>query len=327
MISIKKLVICGVMTIPLMLVSVVSALPVNAADNDTSKYNVQISPPSQKVSLEPGTTYNGTFGVNNIGNEEFEYTVSATPFSVSGRDYRQDFDVRNTYNQMADWISIDDATGKVSPNESNTVHYTVKVPDDAPGGTQVASIAVSVNNKANSNIQTITRVAMILYAKIPGDVRETGEIKENNISSIVFGGNKITASSLISNTGNTYGDAKYIMKAFPFGSNEEVYTNEEDPLERTILPETERYNTLMWEDTPQLGLFTVEQTIEFMGKTSTTSKLVIVCPVWLIVIFVALILAIIFTIVTRARSRKQSKRESSTSRSHSESHDKSEDKE
>lgn len=287
--------------------------PVSAED-DPSGYHVQISPATQKISLEPGDVYRGTFKVSNIGEKEFEYTLSAIPYSVTNDNYDPDYDTRNSRNQLADWITFDTESGKIKPNVNNEIHYTVTVPEDVPGGGQYAALAVSVNNGEEGSIQTISRVVLKLYAKVAGDTREEGEILENKVTNFVFGGGKITATSKLSNTGNVDADATYTVRIYPFGSGEEVYTNEAEPDVRTILPDTERYNTVIWEETPSLGLYTVEQTIDYLGQTSTTKKFVIVCPLWLIVIFIALIFAIIFTLVSRARARKLEEAESSNSR-------------
>ncbi len=288
-----------------------SIAPVSALEGE---HNVQISPPTQKIALEPGEVYHGTFKVSNIGVSEYDYKLTSIPYSVTNNNYDPDFTTETTYNQLHKWVTFEDDEGSVPSNESRDVHYTVTVPEDVPAGGQYAGLAVSVNNEEQGSMQTVTRVVMKLYASIAGDTREEGEIAENKVSSFVFGGGKITSTSLIKNTGNVHADATYIMRVYPLGSNEEVYTNEEDPSVRTILPETERYFTLTWEDTPSIGLYTVEQVIDYMGQTSTTKKFVIVCPLWLIVIFAALIFAVVFTLVSRARSRKQEAKESSSSR-------------
>ena len=232
---------------------------------------------------------------------------------------------------MHSWITFSQDTVHLDAGEGIEMHYTIDVPQDVPNGGQYAAIMAETEEASGSSsaLKANSRVAMKVYARIAGETRESGNIIENNVPGIVFGGNLVTTTSLVENTGNVHQEAKYIMRVFPFGSGEEVYTNEEDPTKATILPETKRYYSLTWEQTPQLGLYTVEQVVEFAGQTSTTSKLVVICPIWLLIIFIALILAIIFTIVTRARSRKQERRESSASRSHhsSEKHEKSEDKE
>ena len=281
--------------------------PVSALEGER---NVQISPPMQKIALQPGEVYHGTFKVSNIGFNDFNYTLSSIPYSVTNDNYDPDFVTETTYNQLAKWVTFEKDSGHVDSNGIQEVHYTVTVPEDVPAGGQYAGLAVSVNNGEQGGMQTVTRVVMKLYAAIAGETREEGEILENKVTSFVFGGGKISATSLLKNTGNVHADAKYILKVYPLGSDDEIYSNEDQPLERTVLPETQRYNTLTWEETPSLGLYTVEQTIEYMGQTSTTKKFVIVCPLWLIVIFTALIFAIIFTLASRARTRKQEAKES-----------------
>lgn len=304
--------------IGILALSAATILPTFAADDQKYMHYLQISPVSQKISLEPGSTYNGAFKVNNIGDGDFEYTIGVAPYSVTGDNYSPSYENDTTYTQLSKWITFDKENGNLKPNESAEIKYTINVPSDVPNGGQYAAITASVDNNDNTNVKTVSRAAMIVYAHVVGETRETGNIVENSLPGFVLGGNKISATSLVENTGNVHSEAKYTLKAYPFGSSEEVYTNEENPDTRIILPETKRYNTLTWEETPQLGLYTVEQTIEFMGQTSTTSKLVLVCPIWLIVIFIALIFAIIFTVVMRARSRKQGRKESSSSRDHAE---------
>ena len=59
---------------------------------------------------------------------------------------------------------------------------------------------------------------------------------------------------------------------------------------------------------PQIGIFSVEQTIEFAGQVSTNKKLVLICPLWLLFVIFALLFFIIFWLVSRARSRKRARR-------------------
>lgn len=290
-------------------VSATATIPVHADEGgmvESKGARIGVTPVVEKVSLSPGEEYTGTFKVVN-GSEDmdFKYKVYATPYQVKDKNYSTDFVTTNAYTKLAEWITFDKDGGSVNAKSTDTVTYTIKVPQDVPAGGQYAAIMAELDNSEKSSVQTTSRAALTVYAHIAGQTRQEGTIKENNVPGMVFGGNKITTTSLVENKGNIDVDATYTLKVFPFGSSEEIYTNEDSPTVRTILPETERYNTMIWEETPQLGLYTVEQTIEYMGTTSTTSKLVLVCPIWLIVLFIALILAIIFTVVSRVRSRKQ----------------------
>lgn len=306
--------VLGALFAAVLTLTAVATVPALADEDSTGGYNVQVSPPTQKLTLQPGEVYEGSFKVSNIGEETFTYTLDSVPYSVSGENYDPDYRTETSYNQLYKWVKFDKSTGSVDPNNINEVHFTITVPEDVPNGGQYAALTTSVNNGETGNLQTVTRVAMIIYARIPGQTREEGQILENKVPSIVFGGSQITATSLLNNTGNVHNESTSTLKVYPFGSDEEIYTNEENPATHIIMPETTRYVTETWEDTPALGLYTVEHTVEYLGETSTTRKLVLVCPLWLLVIFIALIFAIIFTIVSRARARKTAAAESSSKR-------------
>ena len=98
-------------------------------------------------------------------------------------------------------------------------------------------------------------------------------------------------------------DRTYTLQVYPLFGNEEVYTNEENPEKRTILPETRRLNTMSWDGAPQLGIFRVKQTVKFLDDTKVTEKLVFICPLWFLFVVLAIIFLAIFWIVSRVRGR------------------------
>lgn len=56
-----------------------------------------------------------------------------------------------------------------------------------------------------------------------------------NVPSFLFSG-KITGSAMISNEGNVHSQAVSTLQVFPLFSNEEVFTNEEDPKKSWVMP-------------------------------------------------------------------------------------------
>lgn len=278
------------------------AAPVQA--EEIPKQRLQLSPAKFDLDeLKPGETKEVTLKVQNTGSEKFSYEISVTPYSVVGEEYQQDFNAETNYTDIVDWISLSEAEGEVEPDKQNLVTITVKVPQDVPAGGQYAAVMVRMKEdiKATGEGAAITaykQAGSIIFASVDGETRKTGSIVETKIPSFLFTP-PITATSIVENTGNVHARATYIMQVYPFFGGEEVYTNEEQPTTVTILPETRRLNTLTWDGAPQLGIFKVKQTVKFLDKTEVTEKVVFLCPIWFLLIILAIVFLLIFLIVSR----------------------------
>ncbi len=288
--------------------SILNSTPVFAEDEGVTR--IQISPTKQKISLTPGSNYSGTFKVMNIGVGDFDYSVEATPYTVSGENYEGNYDSKNNYTQIAEWITFDKKTGHLGPGETANVTYYVKVPTDVPAGGQYAALMAQTDsgNADNATVRVVHRVGMILYAAVPGETRASGEIVKNTVNSFYFDP-PITVSSLVKNTGNIEQTATYTTNIWPLFQKETAFSNADNPLTLDIIPETSRFNSITWDGAPSLGIFYVEQTIDFAGETSKVGKLVLICPLWLLFIIFALLFFIIFWLVSRSKDRKREMRE------------------
>ena len=76
-------------------------------------------------------------------------------------------------------------------------------------------------------------------------------------------------------------------------------------MESLILPESERYNTLSWDEAPAVGIFRVRQTIEIFDDVSTVERVVVICPFWLLFVIVVGLIAAILWIVAKFKSRQK----------------------
>lgn len=290
-----------------LILAVVGVSPVFA--DEIPEYRIQMSPAKEDIGeLKPGETYTGTFKVQNTGSKKFDFKVGVSPYTVQDEHYSPNYDVNNQFTDIVNWIKFSNDTGTVEPNGEVEVSYEVKVPVDVPAGGQYAILtAETINEKNTSNnsgIVAVRRVGMLLYSNVEGNTRKTGSIEENKISSILFHP-PISATSIVKNTGNTHATAKYVLQVYPLFGGEEIYTNEENPMTLTILPETRRYNSVDWEGAPHLGIFRVKQTITMFDQTSTTEKIVVLIPLWFLFIILILIFCVIFWIITRIRNRNK----------------------
>ena len=312
--------------VALVVSSILFAL-VPIASVQASGFALTVAPMNQKILVNPGETYEGSFKISNPANstEALYYTLSVEPFYISDKE-EIFFEEYNDSGEIVDWITITVPTeGKLEPNETRDVRFRIDVPDEGvPAGGQYASIVATMSNEkeknssensqidnddASTSINELKRVAHLLYVEIAGHTVKQGKVEDISVPSFLFSGN-IAGSSTVKNTGNVHGTAYYKMQIFPLFSNEEVFSNEENPDERTIMPDRSLYNETIWEETPMIGIFNVKYTVEFEGATAEISKMVIICPIWLLFIILAVIFGIIIWIIMRirARGKKNSKK-------------------
>lgn len=290
--------------------SFVAVPRVSADENGASgdKFSFTMSPMKRKIVINPGESYTGSVSVFNPSSngKDLEYTVLVEPFYVD-EDYNPVYDEPGSYNQIVDWITIEDVNdGVLEPNNSAEINYTINVPLDAPAGGQYASITVAAKATAAGEGVSISEqqaIAHIVFAEIAGETVHSGEILDAETSGFMLSGD-ITASSTIKNTGNVHGTATYTLQVYPLFSSEEVYTNEEDPETRIIVPNRTLYNEISWPGTPGMGIFNVVYTVDFEGVTTQVSKMVIICPIWLMFVIIFVVVAIIIWIIWRARGRR-----------------------
>lgn len=295
--------------------------PAVMAEGDNT-VGFSMSPMDQKIVLEPGDSYTSSLRIHNPGDHSTDvtYEVSVEPFYVND-GYSTIFENVNGRGEMANWITIDSpTTGTLKPNETAEISFTINVPENAPAGGQYATVLASSRTKGQSGdginpmIDEVRRIGHLIFAEVAGNTVRQGEIVDANVPSFLLSGN-IAGTSSIKNTGNVHGTATYKLQVFPLFSNEEVYTNVENPETHTILPDRTYYNETAWDKTPDIGIFNVKYTVEFEGVTTEVSKMVIKCPIWLLFIIFFVIAVIIIWIVMRVRARNNASRRRQTSAS------------
>ena len=294
-----------------LLIEIMVGLPASA--DDDYKINVGVSPMNESIILNPGDTYRGSFSVNNpgYGEEEISYYTEVSPFYVND-DYDPIYENMDGNSDIAKWITVTSgATGTLQPNDVTTVEFEIKVPEEAPAGGQYAVISVivqvsSADGDNGINIGESMAIGHVILAEITGSSVSSGEIYELGVDSFILGG-KIRAYSTVENSGNVHGQAIYGLKVYPLFSDQPVYSNEEMKGKQYILPNRKYRNETVWEETPMVGIFNVQYTVEFMGETSEVTRMVIVCPWWLLILIAIGVILMVLRIVTLVRLRRKPK--------------------
>lgn len=286
----------------------VSFFGANVSAAETVEHHLGVTPTQSDLgTIEPGKSYSSSFKIKNRGSSASEYEIDFAPYSVRGERYEPVYDEESVYTEIASWINVSKGSGELSAGAEEEITFTVQVPENAHGGAQSAIIVIRLKNDGQSSgtaVNTVQQLGYIVFGNVDGEITKTGKVLENKVPSFLFNP-PIMGTSVVENTGNVYTVAKYTLQVFPLFSDEEVYTNEEEPEDNVIFPETKRYNEVTWEGAPHLGIFKVRQTVKIFDDEGVTEKIVFLCPLWFLFIVLLLIFLTIFWIVSRVFKRKR----------------------
>lgn len=283
-----------------------------------------VSPMAQKVVLTPGESYSGIVKVSvpaDGSTSDLEYDASVAAFTMedSAAGYAANMESSNEYSDIVNWVKLSDSdetvdygeslTGVVGVGKTIELKYTINTPGNARGGGHyfavwIKSKAPEIERNGGVGISDSIAIASLVYAETPGDITVSGAISNNDFPGFYLSP-PLTASFAVENTGNTHADVIHYLQVYPLFSDEEIYTNEEDPAMDIVLPGTSRYVSQTWENTPAVGIFKVRQTVYYDSldnEPNVTEKIVIICPVWLLFLIIFIVAALVIWIVMRVRA-------------------------
>ncbi len=275
---------------------------------------MSVNPSEQNIELKPGKHYEKTLSVYNLGRKSFDFEVDVTPYQTGGENYEPDFTTTNNYTKLSSWITFPETKFRVEPGTAQVVTFEIDVPDDITGGGQYAAIIVRMVNSGadEAAVQFVSQIASLIYGHVSGaEAIEEGKMISHSIPSFLLN-NDFRATSTFENTGNIDYKVVETITIRDFFTNREIITPEtvsesNYPIgtsSSTVLPGTKRTIEMVWKNAPQLGVFRVHQTISFLAEEQSFDKIVIICPLWLMVLIGAFILLIIIWIIARIRGRR-----------------------
>lgn len=283
--------------------------------DENSNNTFTLTPMSQNIELSPGETYTGYITIVNPADatSDFEYKVSVNPFSVVGQDYAVDLATEYNRSMITKWITVPESTGTLKPNESRKVEYTIKVPDDAPGGGQYAALTVTNNNETGNNdglsVHSVLEMASVVYAQVDGETIHDTHILENNIPGFALT-TPVTLTATLQNNGNVHEFASYTITVTDFFTGQVILPTEEADghYSEVIMPETTFHSQREISNLPTIGVVKVTQTIRLNGEVSTAESNIIICPIWFMVLIIATLAALITTIVLIVKKHRKHKK-------------------
>ena len=262
-----------------------------------------LSPMKQEIELKAGDVYEGSVLLANpeVATENFDFKVVVKPYSVTDEGYEPDFDTVSDWSKIVDWISIDEPTGTLSPNETKRIRFKITVPIDAPAGGQYAMIGVTSlpgADTASGNVHDTYTLASLIYAQIEGETIHSGEIIENYIPGFVSTGTPTTVAT-VANNGNVHEILTSDLKVKNVFTGQTIALTDEDSdsYESMILPDSTRAVSRSLEGLPGLGIFEVTQDLSYVGESSSVTTIMVICPIWFLVLAIITVTVIITTLL------------------------------
>jgi P pilus assembly chaperone PapD len=82
---------------------------------------ITMTPTSTSQTIQPGSTYKGSFQVFNQGQTAYAFQVYSAPYHVRGEDYTPDFTVLPSAPDVKGWFTFSTTGTYLAPGQSATV--------------------------------------------------------------------------------------------------------------------------------------------------------------------------------------------------------------
>ena len=138
---------------------------------------LEVSPPSQEVSIDPGqrTTVKAT--IRNRSNASLPIVVRIEDFTAKGDEGQIELTADSPYS-VASWTNISPETFTLGPGEEQEVTATVNAPADAAGGRFGSFVFGVKSENSDPNSASLSQeIASLFLVKVSGPVDEKLEIK------------------------------------------------------------------------------------------------------------------------------------------------------
>lgn len=138
---------------------------------------LEVSPPSQEVAIDPGSTTTVKAKLRNPGSKTLPISVHIEDFTAKGDEGQVELTMDSPYS-VASWAKVSPAEFELEPGESQEVTATINAPSDAAGG-RFGSFVFAVKSKSEegNTAAVAQQVASLFLVRVSGPVDEKLTIK------------------------------------------------------------------------------------------------------------------------------------------------------
>lgn len=244
------------------MVIVISVALMPAAAWGAEVNSITASPTNKRIEVAAGATSAGTIKVMNSGQTDFDFTLYADPYSVKGEDYDQSFILQPEMVDVSKWFVLRQTRYQLQAGKELAVPYELRVPAGVRPGGYYAVLFAETSATGEGNIKSKKRVGIIFYITVTGSLVHKASVASFAVPSIQMRPPLETVLRM-KNEGNVHYDAEVRLNVKDiFGNTKSVLS-----VDKVILPQTIRKLPLSWDKAPEFGLFRVDGTVKYDGKT------------------------------------------------------------
>jgi hypothetical protein len=173
------------------------------AQLNSSSQILEVSPPSQEFSVDPGKTQEIKSKVTNKSNGEVSVRVRVDDFTVTG-DQGEVSLINKGSDSLTSWTKLDSTTFTLKSGESKTVTAQVSIPSSAAGGHYGSFVFASVPGTEAPGVTAVAQeVASLFLLKVSGPVSENVALENFTVPQFVEAG-PVKFQLKFKNTGNIH---------------------------------------------------------------------------------------------------------------------------
>lgn len=173
---------------------------------------LSISPTLYDMSAEPGQSWSGSLKVVNVNPFDLTVYAEVVNFEQRGETGEARFipvaQDERTGSTMAEWFTVPAEAIVIPREQSYEIPITVRFPTDAPPGGHYAAILVGTKpirgDDGQAKLQTAQMVTSLFFARIAGDVIESGTIREFTTTAGLLSTPEATFTLRFENKGNVH---------------------------------------------------------------------------------------------------------------------------
>lgn len=259
---------------------------------------------SERIELKKGEKISRTVRVRNTGKKAYDFTVEAVPYQPD-EQYRNNFEIENKWTQISRWIKFDKTQYHAEAGEIVEVPFRIEVPNEgqAAAGGQYAAIAVTVRDDAVGGINIVKRAAYQIFGLVDGAIVNSGSVTYQNVPRYIPKA-PLKTQFAVQNSGNTDFYAYGKLKVSSIFGRTVFETKESERTSVFAFPEsTPPEAEATWQNA-RIGLYWVAQEVELLGNVTTTKRLTLIAPLWLIIVVAFGLIALIYLIISSIRRKR-----------------------